>query len=304
MRILVTGASGHVGGTIAEHLMRAGFDVIGLGRRMTLSNRQLSGAVCADIGQPGLVERLNLKQLRCDAIVHAAAALEKDLYAPSISMTNGVGTQQVLELGARWEVSSFVYLSGVTVIGQPTRLPIDEEHPTVPTTAYHASKLYGEHLLGVAASGGMPAVSLRLTAPVGPSMPDGRILSLFVRRALAGEAIDVAGQGTRMQDYVDVRDVATAVAQTLQRVPTGVLNIASASPISNLELAERCVEVTGSSSEVRLSGLPDLEEGIRWHVSIAKAQEAIDYVPKMSIEDSILAVADDIQSTNRTREGL
>jgi UDP-glucose 4-epimerase len=300
VRILVTGSSGHVGGAIAEHLMQEGHEVIGLSRRVTKRNRLLSGAVAADIGQPDLIGSLDVERLRCEAVVHAAAALDKDPHALSISLTNGVGTQQVLELAARWQVSSFVYLSSVPVIGRPRQLPIDEAHPTDPVTAYHASKLYGEHLVGVAALSGMPAVSLRLTAPVGPGMPDGRILSVFVRRALAGEALELAGEGTRLQDYVDVRDIARAAQASLERRATGVLNIGSGRPVSNLELAQRCVAAVGSRSEVRLSGVPDPEEGLRWEVSIARAAEVIDYSPRQSIDDSINAVADDIRAAEKS----
>jgi UDP-glucose 4-epimerase len=294
LRVLVTGASGHVGGAIAQHLLASGHEVVGLSRRLTKESRLLSSALAADVGRDGLAETLVSQQPRCDAIVHAAAALDKEPFAPAISVTNGVGTQQILHLAQLWQVERFVFISGVTVIGRPRRLPITERHPTAPLTAYHASKLYGEHLTAVAAGGGLPAVSLRLTAPVGPGMPGDRILSVFVRRALGGEPLELAGQGTRMQDYVDVRDVARATEAALGRRVTGVLNIGSGRCVSNLELAQQCVSVTGSGSEVRLSGTEDREEGTRWEVSLARARKAIDYAPGESLESSIAAVAQDI----------
>jgi nucleoside-diphosphate-sugar epimerase len=296
MRILVSGSSGHVGGAIAAHLMERGHEVVGLSRRLTKNNRLLSHAVAADIGTPGLAALIADKQGRCDAIVHAAAAIDYDPYAPAISMTNGVGTQQLLALAARWEVSSFVYVSSVPLIGRPLELPITEEHPVAPLSAYHASKLFGEHLCAIARAAGTPTISLRLTAPVGPGMAAGRILPVFVRRALAGEPLELAGEGTRGQDYVDARDVATAVEASLQMQPAGVLNIASGTCTTNHELANRCVEVLGSSSEVRLLGTPDPEEGVRWEVSIQRAEETIDYRPRHSLQDSITAVAEDLRT--------
>jgi UDP-glucose 4-epimerase len=201
----------------------------------------------------------------------------------------------MLALAARWQVSSFVYLSSVPVIGLPRELPITEEHPVQPPTAYHASKLFGEHLCSVARAAGTPTVGLRLTAPVGPGMPDGRILPVFVRRALAGEPLELAGEGTRGQDYVDVRDIAAAVEAAIEAEPSGVLNIASGTCTTNLELAHSCVEVLGSASDVLLSGRPDPEDGVRWEVSIERAAASIDYRPSHSLKDSITAVAEELR---------
>jgi len=197
----------------------------------------------------------------------------------------------MLELAARWGVESLVYLSSVPVIGRPFELPVTEQHPVDPPSAYHASKLYGEQLVDVARRDGLATVSLRLTAPVGPGMPAARLLPTFVRRALSGETLEVMGEGTRGQDYVDTRDIAAAVEASLVRRATGLLNVASGRCVSNLELARRCVAVVDSSSDVMLSGAPDPEEGVRWEVSIALAERELGYRPRHSLEDSIAAVA-------------
>jgi nucleoside-diphosphate-sugar epimerase len=225
------------------------------------------------------------RQPRCEAIVHAAAAI--DAPAWEIALTNCLGTQQMLELAARWEVQSFVFLSSLPVIGRPRSLPITEEHPPDPPTPYHASKLYGEHLTSLSARGGLPAVSLRLTAPVGAGMPERRILAVFVRRAAAGEPLELAGQGSRQQDYVDVRDIAAAVAACLEHRPRGVLNVGSGRAISNLDLARLCIETLGSGSPVRLHAGPDPEEGVRWEVSIEHAAACIGYRPRYSLAETI-----------------
>jgi nucleoside-diphosphate-sugar epimerase len=233
---------------------------------------------------------------RCEAIVHAAASLERNLYAPAISLTNCLGAQQMLAVAARWHVGSFVFLSSVPVIGRPRQLPVTEEHPVDPPTAYHASKLYGERLAALARNQGIPTAVLRLTSPVGPGMPPERVLPVFAARALAGAPLEVAGQGSRCQDYVDVRDVAESVVACLARSSTGVLNIASGRCISNLDLAHRCVGVLRSSSEIHVGCGVDPEEGIRWEVSIEKAEREIGYRPRRSLDESIAAVADELRA--------
>ncbi len=297
MRVLVTGSSGHVGGAIAAHLITAGHEVIGLSRRLS----QIAGLkqqLLLDIAAPDLVEQISRETAACQVIVHAAADMDKSLYASAISLVNCLGTQQLLNLAAKWETNNFIYLSSVPVIGQPQQLPVTEEHPLNPPTAYHASKVYGEYMVNLAQQRGLAGASFRLTSPIGPGMSDKRIFSVFVRRTLANQPLQLAGQGTRRQDFVDARDVAQAVEQCIVRQVSGLFNIAAGQSISNLELAKKCVEILNSTSPIEFSGQPDPEEAVRWEVSIAKATQQFGYQPRFTIEDSIKAVA--AQYANRS----
>lgn len=297
MKVLVTGTSGHVGGAIAGHLVNSGWDVVGLSRGLS-KVQGLAQQIQADIGSLSFIEEVSAATLPCSAIVHAAAALDKDLYAPAISLTNCLGTQQLLKLAALWSVSSFIYISGVPVIGVPQQLPITEEHPVSPPTAYHASKFYGECLTELARRQGLKGASLRLTSPVGPGMPGNRILSVFVRKALTNEPLQLAGQGTRRQNYVDVRDVSLAVEHCLQQGVTGLFNIGGRHSISNHELAQACVRILESSSAVTFTSQVDPEEGVNWEVSQMKAAQHFGYDPQYGIEDSIRAIAAEYAHSN------
>lgn len=289
MRILVTGASGHVGGAIAAHLVQCGHDVVGLSRR-TSRVAGLCQQIAMDLGAPAFVEQVVDATSPCDAIVHAAAALDKEPDAPAISVTNCLGMQHILAVAQQWNTKSLIYLSSVPVIGTPEIVPITERHPVHPRTAYHASKVYGEYLLDIARRGGLSGASLRLTSPVGPGMPANRIFSVFVAQARANLPLQLAGEGTRRQNYVDVRDVAIAVEHCARERVTGLFNIAGARSISNHELAQACVRTLGSLSHIIFTGQPDREEGIAWEVSNARAAERFGYTPRYDVEDSIRAV--------------
>lgn len=295
MRVLVTGASGHVGGAITARLAEAGMDVV------TLSRRAAAGVATFsfDIGVAGVADAIVAAIPRCDAIVHAAASLEKDLYAPAIALTNCLGTQEMIRLASIWGSGGFVYISSVPVIGAPRELPITEGHSTCPPTAYHASKLYGEQLVRLAARNDFAAASLRITSPVGPGMPDNRILSAFVRQAMAHQPIRLAGRGTRRQDYVDVRDIAIAVERCLSGAIGGLYNIASGRAVSNEELARRCIETLGSRSTIEFNGNVDPEEGVVWDVSIQRARDRFKYSPQFVLESSIRGVAADHANRHR-----
>lgn len=287
MRVLVTGSSGHVGGAVATHLAAAGHHVIGLGRTGG-GGEGVADEVAADLGRPETWETLTGVLPDFDAVVHAAACLDQRLDAAEVAVVNCGGTQSVaataVERGA-----ALIHISGVPVIGAPVVLPIDEGHPTAPRTAYHASKLFAEHVTSLAGEAGIAAVSLRLSSPVGPGLPEGRILSVFARSAARGEALHVAGRGTRRQDYVDVRDVGTAVEAALDRRAEGVINVAAGTSVSNEELAHRCVELAGTRAAVVVGERPDPLDDVAWEVSIERASELLGWRPERTIDDAIRA---------------
>lgn len=287
MKTLITGASGYVGSAIAARLAGLGWEIVGLDCRPP--NAQCACVhVQANIGSTLEWETLADRIPPCECIVHAAAAIEYGLHDNAIALVNCFGTQQLLKLANERRIEKFVFFSSVPVIGRPRQIPVTEEHPVDPPTAYHASKLFGECLLRISNRlGDMKAATFRLTSPVGPGAAPKRIFSTFVDRAMAGKPIQLDGRGSRRQNYVDVRDVALAVELCLKSNKAGLFNIAGASSISNLELAETCKRVLNSSSPIEFSGKPDPEEGVDWEISIEKARRIFGYKPAIAIEQSV-----------------
>jgi nucleoside-diphosphate-sugar epimerase len=290
MRVLVTGAGGVLGGAIARHLAAAGHEVVGHGRRPT----GLADELVADLATPGFAALAAARLAPCEAVVHAAASLDLSPHAPGASLTNGLGTQQVLETAARWRSHAFVYLSSIGVIGVPREHPVREEHPAAPLTDYHASKLYGEHLVAVASRKGLRGVSLRVTSPVGPGMRRDGIFATFVGRALRSEPLFVAGRGTRRQNYVDVRDVARQVEACLASGASGIFNAAGAEAVSNLDLARECQERLGSTAGIALGG-DDEQDHLSWDVSMEKAERCLAFRPRYARGASIDALARELR---------
>lgn len=295
MRVLLTGASGFIGGAITNHLVSEGHEVVGLHAHPCpwLASKRVADIV-TDIASTGEMESLSKEIDPCDAIIHTAASLNKNLFATEVSRVNCSGLQNLLWLATKWRCPKFVFMSSLPVIGVPKFLPITEGHPSQPLTAYHASKLLGEQLVHLAEAYGVMGTSLRLTAPVGPRMPKNRLLAVLVDRSLNNAPLELSGFGSRKQNYIDVRDIARATELCLKKNTSGVFNIAAATCISNLELARCCIARCNSTSKVLFSGRTDPEEGFSWDVSIEKAKNELGFIPQFDIDDAIAAAIDDI----------
>ncbi|HPO17383.1 MAG TPA: NAD(P)-dependent oxidoreductase [Candidatus Hydrogenedentes bacterium] len=296
MTIMVTGSSGLIGEAIACYLDQAGHAIVGISRRKssTLPERILQ--IEADITSPLFIDTILREAPPCDVIVHAAADRNSDPFATSATATNCLGTQQVLAVAHAWPATAFLFLSGVAVIGIPKEIPITEEHPAHPLSAYLAAKLYGEHLVNATRRSKVPDAIFRISAPIGAHMPRERILSVFIERALTGHVITINGTGARRQDYVDVRDIAQAVENWIAHPVKGLFNIASGHAISNLDLAKRCISLVQSSSRVEFTGKPDPADTQAWEVAIEKAKRAFNYQPAYTLEKSILHIAEALKT--------
>lgn len=278
MRIVVTGCSGFVGSAVLEACNTQKMTGIGVGR---------SGSVALDITHSSFAELLSSRVRSCDAVVHCAASLSLANDDLSVPLVNCVGVHNVIAAALLMKARVIVFLSSIQVIGRPVSLPIDEDHPVLPETSYHASKLYGEHMLRIASGTSLRTVIMRLTSPIGRGASTDRIFGRYVSCAMKGEQINVFGNGLRKQNYVDVRDVAKAVLQAIPLDVSGVFNVAGQSSITNMDLARLCVETLNSKSPIVHSGYPDPEEGLAWEVSIKKARRELAYCPIHSIGDSI-----------------
>jgi len=286
MKVLVTGAGGHIGGAAARHLADAGHEVIGTVRRPDAPLHGLA-QVAVDFATD-FESTLTPVLHDCDAVVHCAADMSDDPASLMPSRVNALATHALLLLAARSGVGRFVHLSGFNVIGAPRECPVTEDHPCAPHGVYAASKLYAESLVAsICEAGGMGGVSLRVSSPVGPGLRRKRLFSICADAAAANEPIVLHGEGGRCQDFVDVRDVARGIAAALEKPVEGVINLASGRPVSNRELAEACIEALGSASTIEWSGETDLDEALRWEISIERARRHLDFEPHYTLADSI-----------------
>ena len=98
MRVLVTGSSGHVGGAIARHLSEIGESVVGLSRSRGTDLPVAVEQRLFDVGHEIVVDEVRASVEPCEAVVHAAANMNLEPFAPEVVRTNCVGIQNMLHL--------------------------------------------------------------------------------------------------------------------------------------------------------------------------------------------------------------
>ncbi len=153
-------------------------------------------------------------------VVHHLAA-QTSIYVADAEPVADVGLNvlpllYVLEHArARGHEPLVLFASTVTAYGLPARLPVDESFPDDPHSVYDLNKIAAERLLAhYARKRVVRGATLRLANVYGPgprsSKPDRGVLNAMVRRALAGERLNIYGSGEWLRDYVYVDDVARA----------------------------------------------------------------------------------------------
>ncbi|MCH8894128.1 MAG: NAD-dependent epimerase/dehydratase family protein [Chloroflexi bacterium] len=246
MKVLVTGATGFIGGNLARELWRRGDDVRALVRpdsnRLTIEDTGIV-PVEGDILDRDSVDRA---VQGCEAVFHVAAAYTFWSRDPAgVSRTNVEGTLNVLEAARQAGVSRTVYTSTVGTVGLPKEGLGDEDTPLDPKSLhghYKRSKLQAEQEALALAAAGMPLVVVNPTTPVGPwdvkPTPTGKMVLDFLRRRIP------AYLKTGM-NLVDVADVVAGHILALEKGQAGERYILGNRNVSLKEIFDILSRLTG-----------------------------------------------------------
>ena len=302
MRILVTGGAGFIGSHLVDRLIDASHDVIVLdnfstGKARNLSHSQRSPnlrLMRADIRR---ISQSLLKRLRrVDRVCHLAAvtSVQQSIRDPVFTTeVNVVGTLNVLEVAKALKAERVVFASSAAVYGTPRTFPISEDASISPISPYGASKAASEHYLrSFEENHGIEAVSLRLFNVYGPRQTPGQyagVISIFAKRALNHQPLQIFGDGSQTRDFIYVSDVIDATIAALDKnLRSRVLNIASGAETTILELAKMIQEIAKSQIESKFS--PRLAGDIARSVAdITRARNELDFAPRISLADGLSA---------------
>ena len=321
---LVTGGAGFIGSHLCEFLLDDGWEVFVLDDLSTGAPANVAGLrdrpgfhlVVESVLTQSVVSELVHK---CDVVFHLAAAVGVRLIVEQPGrtlLTNVQGTEMVLEYCARFGKRVLVASSSEVYGDHPEDTSLDEEARRIygPTTskrwAYADTKAMDEFLaLALHAERGLDAVIARLFNTVGPRQSGqyGNVIPRFVTAALAGESLEVHGDGTQTRCFCHVSDTVRALAALMAEPATAgrIYNVGSTDRITIGDLARRVIELTGSSSELVFVPYEQvygqgIDEMFHRAPAIERIEAAVGWRPTRTLEEIVADVVGYVREADRS----
>jgi len=297
-RVLVTGGAGFLGSHLCDRLVEQGHDVICLDNFYTsqksniqhLLGRPNFELIRHDVTHPFWLEVDEIYNLACPA------APGHYQYNPIKTMkTSVLGAIHVLGMAKRCR-AKVLQASTSEVYGDPEIHPQPESYrgsvnPIGPRACYDEGKRAAETLFfDYHRSNGVNIRVARIFNTYGPRMHpfDGRVVSNFIRQALAGEPISMYGDGAQTRSFCYVDDLVDGLIAMMNGPDDfpGPVNLGNPGEFSILELAELIKELTGSNVElVHQRALPDDPAKRRPDVTLAK--ERLGWAPRVELREGL-----------------
>lgn len=260
--VLITGVGGFLGGHAARRFARAGWRVIGVDSLAPEQARLSPGTLYHRMRLPSssfgeLVRTVEPQAcVNCAGQAPAATSLED---SAAEFQDHTVVTFELLEtLRMAAPQCRFLLLSSAEVYGHPISLPVAEDQRTAPLSPYGYHKLQAELLCEeFSRLHGLSATIARVFTAYGSGIRSG-IAAEICTRALAGEAVTLAGTGLERRDFIHAADVAGALVLLAENGGTGadVYNVGSGEDTSVERFAQTLLSALLVQSPPSFSGHP------------------------------------------------
>lgn len=303
-RVLVTGAAGFIGSTVAERLLREGRAVVGLdnldpfypveqkrGNLEALEALPGFDFVEADIRDAQALAQM-FERLPIDGVVHLAAlaGVRPSLERPADYVdVNVTGTARLLDAAVAGGVSRFVFASSSSVYGERSDGPFRESDAVErPISPYAATKRAGELLAHTFHHAhGLPVVCARIFTAYGPRQRPDLAIRKFAERIRSGDTVPIFGDGKSLRDFTYVGDLVDGLVRALDSdVSWAILNFGGGRTVTVLEVVEMLERALGR--EARIEWLPrQVGDVSRTWADIAAARATLGYDPSTSVEAGI-----------------
>ena len=246
-RVLVTGATGFLGGALCQRLHRLGFSVTATGRDAARGAALGGGIrfVAADLADGDAAAALCAGQ---DYVVHCAALASPWGRYQDFHRANVVATRNIASASRRAGVRRMVHVSSPSIyMDHRDRVSVreDEPLPETPLSFYAATKRLAEDEIDRAHGDGLPVITIRPQGIFGPG--DRVIFPRLIRVARRGW-FPVIGHGRNLIDITYIDNVVDALLLCLSSPPASLgrkYNISNGDPISNYELLDRVFTAVG-----------------------------------------------------------
>jgi UDP-glucose 4-epimerase len=314
---LVTGGAGFIGSHLTDRLLSLGNRVIAYDNLFTGGLENLASVRDHPnfrFVQSSVLDFQAVDEVmhEADVVVHLAAAVGVRLIVeqPLKSLVTNIRGSEILLDRAEHYGRKTLLASTSEIYGKNTNVPLDETadrvlgSPAVARWAYSTAKAVDEILAyAYQKERGLPTVVARLFNTVGPrqSHAYGMVIPRLVHQALAGEPLTVFGDGNQTRCFCHVGDVVDALVHLLDHpgAEGDVFNVGSSEEVTILELAERIMERTGSSSAIELISYDEayetgFEDMVRRVPDISKIRALTGWEPRLKLDqilDDVIANA-------------
>jgi nucleoside-diphosphate-sugar epimerase len=289
MRYAVTGAAGFIGSHLADALLDAGHEVVGIDCFTDYYSPELKEENARDLA----VERVDLAEdeldfSSVDGVFHLAAQPGVRSFGdvfPLYVRHNVLASQRVFEAAARDGVR-VVYSSTSSVYGEAERHPTPEDTPRRPISPYGITKLACEHLArAYERSFDLDVVVLRYFNTFGPRQRPDMAFTRIAHALAEGGTFDLYGDGRQSRGWTYVGDVVAATVAAMER-GNGTYNVGGAVEASILEAIDLLEHLSGQTLEIRPSpAVPG--DTRRTSADTTRIRTELGWAPQTSLEDGL-----------------
>ena len=298
-RVVVTGGAGFLGSHLCERLLDLGHEVLCIdnfltGRRKNI--RHLTGRSGFRVTVHDVADPLEIDG-PVQAVLHLASPaspVDYLRYPVETLKAGALGTLNLLEL-AEAKRARFLLASTSETYGDPLVHPQPETYwgnvnPVGPRAVYDEAKRFAEAATSAfRADRGVDTRIVRIFNTFGPRMRanDGRVIPTFIRQALAGSPLTVAGDGSQTRSVCYVDDLVGGIVAMLHADHPGPVNLGNPREQTVLELAALIRDLTGSASPVSFVDRP-VDDPSHRRPDIGLARTALGWEPTVEVEDGLL----------------
>jgi UDP-glucuronate decarboxylase len=302
-RVMITGGAGFLGSHLADRLLEAGHEVLCVDNLFTGTKDNVAHLhgnpsfefMRHDVTFPLFVEVDEIYNLACPA-----SPIHYQHDPVQTTKTSVHGAINMLGLAKRLGCK-ILQASTSEVYGDPAVHPQPEDYwghvnPIGPRSCYDEGKRCAETLFfDYHRQNNVPIKVARIFNTYGPRMhpADGRVVSNFIMQALRGESITIYGDGSQTRSFCYVDDLVRGLMALMDTGPdiTGPINIGNPNEFTVLELAEKVIELTGSSSKIIQEPLPQDDPKQR-QPDISKAKRDLSWEPTIQLEQGLSKTID------------
>lgn len=297
MRILITGGAGFLGSHLSDRLLAQGHEVVCMDNFFTGNKRNIRHLLehpnfelmRHDVIDPFKIEVDQIYNLACPA-----SPIHYQFNAIKTIKTSVMGAINCLGLAKRTKARVF-QASTSECYGDPSVHPQPEQYwgnvnPIGLRSCYDEGKRCAETLfMDYHRQNDVDIRIVRIFNTYGPRMcpDDGRVVSNFIVQALRGDAITIYGEGKQTRSFCYCDDLISGFIKLMnQEEIIGPVNMGNPGEFTILELAQKVIAQTGSSSKIIYEPLPQDDPKQR-QPDIQLAREKLNWEPTLNLEEGL-----------------